>query len=138
MSRRIPHPQPVDCQGTLHPMALEGLRLFNARQYWKAHEALEKAWLEEPGEIRFLYQGILQAGVTYLHIQNLNYRGAMKVYARSRRWLAPFPDNCRGINLGQLRQDLETAVSQVQALGPGRIGDFNPGLFKPVVFDVGK
>ena len=136
MSGKIPHPKPEDCQGSLHPMALEGIRLFNAGQYWKAHEALEKAWLEEPGEIRHLYQGVLQVGVTYLHIQNKNYRGALKVYARSQRWLKPFPELCRGINLGQLRQDLEIAIDQVRLLGPGRLNEFDPKLLKPVVFNV--
>ncbi len=136
MSGKTPHPQPQDCQGPLHPMAIEGIRLFNEGKYWGAHEALEKAWLEESGEIRHLYQGVLQVGVTYLHIKNKNYRGAMKVYARSLRWLKPFPDSCRGINLGQLRRDLETAINQVRLLGPGRLEEFDPELLKPVVLSV--
>ena len=39
---------------------MDGIRLFNAGQYWRAHEALEAAWREEPGAVRDLYRGILQ------------------------------------------------------------------------------
>jgi predicted metal-dependent hydrolase len=128
----LPNPDAVDCQGAIHPKAVEGLDLFNRGQYWKAHEALEAAWLAEGGEIRHLYRGILQVGVAYLHIQRCNYRGAMKMYYRSQRWLDPFPDVCRGINVGKVKQDFEIAIAQVQRLGPDRMAEFDPNLLKPV------
>ena len=58
----------TDCDGTLHPRALTGLILFNEGKYFEAHEELEAAWRDERGKVRELYQGILEAGVTYLHI----------------------------------------------------------------------
>jgi len=36
-----------ECQGTLHPKAIEGLRLFNDGEYFEAHEELETAWRDE-------------------------------------------------------------------------------------------
>jgi predicted metal-dependent hydrolase len=48
------------CHAPLHPQAAEGLRLFNAGEYFEAHEALEDAWNAETGEVRNLYRGILQ------------------------------------------------------------------------------
>ena len=39
------------CQGTLHPMALKGMHLFDAGDYWHAHEALEEAWLAEEAQL---------------------------------------------------------------------------------------
>lgn len=128
--------EPTDCQGSLHPMAVKGLQLFNTGLYWEAHEALEKAWLEEKGPVRHVYRGILQVGVVYLHIRRGNYQGAIKVHARCQRWLAPFPDLCRGIDLGQLRRDLEQVIAQVRRLGPKRIQEFDQSLLKPVVFRV--
>ena len=71
------------CNAPLHPQAAEGLRLFNAGEYFEAHEALEDAWNAEPGKVRELYRGILQIAVVYLHITRGNYNGAVKVYARS-------------------------------------------------------
>ena len=83
------------CQAPLHPQAAEGLRLFNAGEYFEAHEALEDAWNAETGRVRDLYRGILQIAVVYLHITRRNYNGAVKVYARSQRWVRDWPDVCR-------------------------------------------
>ncbi|HET6846614.1 MAG TPA: DUF309 domain-containing protein, partial [Anaerolineales bacterium] len=66
------------CSGKLHDRAREGIRLFNEGRFFEAHEELEAAWREEPGRIRELYQGILEAGVTYLHLRRGNLVGAEK------------------------------------------------------------
>lgn len=125
----------MDCHQPLHPRAIEGLDLFNRRSYFEAHESLEAAWKEDMTPIRNLYRGILQAAVVYLHITRGNFPGAIKVYQRSQKWLTPWPERCRGIEVGQLRRDLETAILQVQQLGPERMSAFNPSLLKPVLYE---
>ena len=127
-------PVPSDCRGPLHPKAVEGLELFNQRRYFEAHEALEAAWRDETGPIRDLYRGILQVGVVYLHITQFNYAGAMKVFLRSRKWLSPWPDTCRGIAVGRLQKDLERVILEVQRLGPARITEFDLSLLSPVIY----
>ncbi|HEY9151783.1 MAG TPA: DUF309 domain-containing protein [Anaerolineales bacterium] len=124
----------TDCDGTLPSRAREGIILFNEGKYFEAHEELEAAWKEERGKIRRLYQGILQAAVTYLHIRRGNYAGAIKVYGRSMKWLRQFPETCRGVEVGQLRNDLGTAIEEVKRLGESRIAEFNRELLKPVVW----
>ena len=121
-----------ECAGSLHPQAREGIRLFNAGKYFEAHEELEIAWKDERGKIRELYQGILEAGVTYLHIKRGNYRGAIKVFGRSMKWLRGWPASCRGVDVAQLREDLEAAIAQVERLGEARITEFDPATLKPV------
>jgi uncharacterized protein len=125
----------LDCHGRLHPQAEEGLVLFSQGRYWQAHEALEQAWLGESGPVRHLYRGILQAAVVYHHILRANYAGAVKVYARSRKWLDPWPETCRGVRVGQLRLDLAAAVGALQALGPQRARAFDRSLLKPVAWE---
>ena len=127
-----------DCTGTLHPQAGEGLRLFNAKEYFEAHEALEDAWNAEDGDAKRLYRGILQVAVVYLHIRRGNYNGAIKVHERSRKWLNDLPDLCKGIHVGQLRIDAEKVIQEVQRLGPEGIGEFDPDLLKPVKWEEGK
>lgn len=119
-------------RGELHPMAVEGIRLFNEGKYWHAHEALEEAWLEEAGPARALYKGILQAGVMYLQIERGNLRGAMKMYKRCQVWLRPWPDVCRGVNVGRLKTDVTAAMDEAKRLGPHGLGDFDPAFFKRV------
>jgi len=123
------------CQGDLHPQAMEGIRLFNARHYFEAHEALELAWREERGAVRDLYRGILQAAVVYLHVTRGNYAGAIKVYGRSQKWLNPWPDICRGLHVGLLRKDLDHVIIEVKRLGPDQINTFDYSLFKPIASD---
>lgn len=111
---------------------MRGLQLIQQARYWEAHEALEEAWLAEPGEVRRLYQGILQAAVVYYHVTQANFAGALKVYRRSQRWLQRFPEVCRGIEVGQLRRDLDAVMAAVRILGVEHLADFDRGLLKPV------
>jgi uncharacterized protein len=127
-------PRIADCQGPLHPKAIHGMELFNQGRYFEAHEALEAAWRAESGPVRDLYRGILQVGVVYLHITQLNYPGARKVYWRCLKWLQPWPDICRGVDIGRLKQDSEKVMAALQTLGPQRIADFDASLLKPVYY----
>src|SRR5512145_1086786 len=111
------------CDAPLHPQAAEGLRLFNAGEYFEAHEALEDAWNAEPGKVRELYRGILQIAVVYLHITRRNYAGAVKVFGRSQRWLKDWPDVCRGIQVEELRRNAADVMTEIQRLGKEHIGD---------------
>ena len=126
-----------DCQGMLHMKAAEGLELFNSGHYFEAHESLESAWREETGPVRELYRGILQAAVVYLHITRGNYAGAIKVYQRSQRWLIPWPETCRGVEVGQLRRDLEKAITEVKRMGNTQSKEFDLSLLKPVIWKEG-
>lgn len=123
------------CFGELHPKAKEGIRLFNEGKYFEAHEALEAAWRAEAGPIRELYQGILQAAVTYHHILRGNYAGAVKVYERSMKRLESFPASCRGVDVGKLRADLSRVIAEVQRLGQEHIDEFDRSMLKPVVWE---
>jgi rubrerythrin len=120
------------CAAPLHPRAADGLRLFNAGEYFEAHEALEDAWNAEKGPVRDLYRGILQVAVVYLHITRRNYNGAVKVYGRSQKWLKDWPEVCRGIEVGKLRRDAKATIDEVIRLGIENIAEFDNSLLKPV------
>jgi len=112
---RLPTPGPVkfDCSQPLPPEVITGFEFFNAGKFFEAHEELEIAWRREKGAIRDLYRGILQVGVGYYHIQRRNFRGARKMFLRCRQWLAPFPDECCGIDLARFRRDFEAIEAQI-------------------------
>ncbi len=120
---------------SLHPRAIEGIHAFNDGDFFEAHELLEEAWLVEPGELRNLYRGILQAAVVYLHITRNNYEGAVKVYGRSQKWLAGWPDIVLGLDVTRLKTDLEAAIAEVQRLGPGQLDQFDKTFFKPLLLE---
>lgn len=122
------------CQGKLHPQARIGIELFNQGHYFEAHEALELAWRDEPGPVREFYRGILQIGVAYDHILNRNYPGAVKMFARAKKWLAAYPPVCRMVNLDQLRQDALLAEKRLLELGSEKLNQFERDLLKPIFF----
>ena len=122
------------CSQPLPTLVLEGLHLFNAGEYFEAHEVLEEAWRAEPGDGRRLYQAVLQVAVAYLQIERGNYRGAVKMFQRLRKWIDPLPDECQGINIATLRRDAQEAYAHLTALGPERLNEFDRALFKPVIF----
>ena len=121
------------CRQPLAQTARRGLELYNQGDYFAAHEYLEEAWRQDKTPGRELYRAVLQIAVAYLQIERGNYAGAVKMFQRAQRWLAPFPDDCRGIDLARLRADSGQVYQRLIDLGPDRIHEFNRGLFKPVL-----
>ncbi len=126
------------CAQPLSPRAIEGLELFNQGEYYECHHALEDAWNEDESEGRNLYKGILQVAVGYLQIERGNYNGGVKLLLRMRQWLDPLPPVCRGIAVGQLRDEATAVLETLQALGPERVAEFDQTLFKPIIWRVGE
>lgn len=122
-----------DCRGELHPQAIKGIEAFNAGAFFRAHEYFELAWLDTSSPVKDLYQGILQVGLAYYHIQRENYPGAMKMLQRSQELLAPFPENCRGVDIHTLRSDAERVEKACRDLGAAHISSFKEEWFQPVV-----
>jgi len=98
-----------------HPNAINGFRLFNERKFFEAHEELELAWRAETGTLRNLYRGVLQVAVFYLHLTRGNFLGGLKVYERSRKWLADFPAEYAGLSVETLRRDSARVAEEVRA-----------------------
>lgn len=122
------------CAESLPEVAREGIRLFNAHEFWEAHEVLEQAWIAEKRPVGELYRAILQVGVAYYQIQQGNYRGAIKMFLRAVQWLDPLPDTCQGIDVAQFKRDATAARAALEALTPDTIENFDRSLFKPVPF----
>ena len=121
---------------TFHPHAIKGFKFFNSHQYFEAHEELETAWRAEKSWIKEMYRGILQVGVAYYQIQRGNYPGAKKMFERSVKWLAPYPDNCYGVDIKKLKLDSKKAYDQLISLGPDYIDQYDQSAFKPLNFDI--
>ncbi|CAH8371485.1 unnamed protein product [Eruca vesicaria subsp. sativa] len=58
----------------------EAVSLFNKRDYYKSHDALEALWIRAEEPARTLFHGILQCAVGFHHLFNnvyINHKGAM-------------------------------------------------------------
>ena len=124
------------CQQPLSDSALKGLAEFNQGEYFEAHEFLEDAWNADETASKELYRAILQIAVAYLQIERGNYRGAVKMFLRARQWFEPLPEQCKGVDVAQLRTDANVVEEILLALGSDRIQEFDRSLFKPVRYSI--
>lgn len=136
---RIPDPQRIEqldceCQEPLPELAQEGIKKFNAGEYYKQHDLFEEQWMAIDTPVRDLYRAVLQVGVAYFQIQRGNYRGALKMLQRSVQWLIVLPDECQGINIKKLREDSFRVRAELERLGEARISDFDMSLIKDVEY----
>jgi predicted metal-dependent hydrolase len=120
------------CGGQPSRALLRGIEQFNQGLFFEQHETLEDAWIEEGEPIRYLYQGILQIGVGFYHLQRRNYRGATSLLQRGMGYLAPFSPVCLGVDVARLIEDASRALREIERLGPAGIGAFDPALIPQV------
>ncbi|MBV9087083.1 MAG: aminotransferase class V-fold PLP-dependent enzyme [Acidobacteriaceae bacterium] len=84
----------------------EGIALFNAGEFFEAHEALEDVWRESTGEDRRFLQGLVQVAVGLHHHSTGNMEGAQSVLARALENLRPYPDRYSGIRVDRVRNSV--------------------------------
>jgi hypothetical protein len=95
-----------------------GIALFNAGQYFEAHEALEDAWRATTGADKLLLQALTQAAVALHHHSTGNLVGAESVMARALENLDPYTDEGAGLALDDLRPRLEAWLHAVRTGKP--------------------
>lgn len=94
-----------------------GLELFNGGEYFESHEVMEDAWRDEPGEIRVLYQGLIQAAVACHHVRTGNRAGAIKMLTAAVPKLELHREGWRGVDVETLLADLAGVEQQIEAGG---------------------
>lgn len=83
-----------------------GIRLFNQRAFFAAHEALEDVWRSSPPPEKPFFQGLTQVAVGLHHYSKGNLVGAGSLLARAQRNLSGYPDVYGAIDLAGLRQEI--------------------------------
>jgi uncharacterized protein len=110
---------------SLPDLALKGIEEFNRGEFYECHEYLEEAWMQEPGRVRFLYQGILQVGVGFYHLQNGNWRGATGLLRNGAVRLREFEPVTLGLDVAKLIRESERCLRELESLGRERIDEFD-------------
>ena len=54
---------------------VEGIHLFNTRNFFEAHEAFETVWLTAKGHRKTLVQGLIQVAAAFHHYTHRNPAG---------------------------------------------------------------
>jgi uncharacterized protein len=109
----------------LPDLVLQGIEEFNRGEFFECHEYLEEAWMQESGRVRYLYQGILQVGVGFYHLQNGNWRGATGLLRNGTIRLQEFEPVTLGVDVTKLIRESERCLQELQTLWRDRIGEFD-------------
>jgi uncharacterized protein len=118
----------------LPDLALKGIEEFNRGEFYECHEYLEEAWMQEPRRVRFLYQGILQVGVGFYHLQNGNWRGATGLLRNGTQRLKEFEPDTLGIDVARLVRESERCLEELEDLGRERVREFDASKIPRVEF----
>ena len=110
---------------------VRGMRQFNSREFWHAHESWEAIWLVAPAPDKAFLQGIIQIAAAFYHHQRGNLEGMRSLMRRGLAKVEEFPPGYRGLRLEELRRAVRKwLAASVDALprnyprlrraGPGR------------------
>jgi uncharacterized protein len=97
---------------------LDGIRLFNERDFFEAHEVWEDIWHMAYGLKHEFYQGLIQCAVALEHYRRSNPRGVVSLHQSYTRHLKDVPPRFMGLDLAQFLQQMHHALAPVLAANP--------------------
>lgn len=100
------------------PQLQHGIDLFNRREFFACHEALEEIWMTERDPRRLFLQALIHFAVAFYHEQRGNPPGATRQLRKGLRKLAAFIPVCESINTLQLHRDGVLALERIEAGRP--------------------
>jgi predicted metal-dependent hydrolase len=75
-----------------------GVALFNAAEFWHAHERWERLWLVAKDPERRFLQGLIQLAAAYHHVKRGTLRGAVRLFDAALTKLEPYADGYLGVD----------------------------------------
>jgi len=105
----------------------EGLRYYDAGEFFTAHEAWETVWLEAQEPDKTFLQGLIQVTAAFHHLQRNNPLGTERLLQAAMRRLELYPPRFGGISVTVLCTDIREWVQALNAnqptpeLAPARI-----------------
>ncbi len=97
------------------PRFIKGIDEFNRRLFFECHETLEEIWLEEHGEERRFYQGIIQIAAGYFKLEQGVPAGAIKLWHSGLEKLEPYPPVYLGINVEAFVTAVKENLAELRA-----------------------
>ena len=100
------------------PRLAKGIDEFNQQLFFECHETLEEIWLEEHGEDRRFYQGIIQIAAGYYKLQQGVPVGAIKLWRTGIEKVENFGPIFLGINVESLVTAVRANLAQLESGQP--------------------
>jgi predicted metal-dependent hydrolase len=113
------------------PRFLKSIEEFNQQLFFECHETLEELWLEERGEDRRFFQGIIQIAAGYYKLQQQVPIGAVKLWRTGVEKLMPYQPVYLGVNVEALMRSVELNLAKLETAQ--RRGEPPPDLEAPSI-----
>ena len=85
--------------------------LFNSRDFFACHDALEEIWQETLDDNRQGLQGLIHAAVALFHFSEGNLTGARKMHDSALRYLASYEPDGFGLDLARFRREFDACFA---------------------------
>ena len=102
-----------------------GLKLFNEKNFYDAHEKWEDLWSDYYLKDRLFIQGLIQLSVSFVHLKNNNMNGAKSLLNKCKQKFEGF-DIQRGIDVKKLLISIEKVQDNYDHINSS--DDFNWNL----------
>ena len=94
---------------------IQGIQEFNRGLFFECHETLEAIWLEEHGEDRLFYQGIIQIAAGYYKVEQGVLIGAIKLWRTGLEKLERYGPAHLGVDLASLVEPTKKNLARAEA-----------------------
>lgn len=97
------------------PRLQKGIDEFNRQLFFECHETLEEIWLEEHGDDRRFYQGVIQIAAGYFKWQQGVPAGAVKLWRMGLEKIEPYGPVYLGVDLASLAEIVKEHLRELQS-----------------------
>ena len=101
-----------------------GLKLFNEKNFYDAHEKWEDLWSDYSLKDRLFIQGLIQLSVSFVHLKNNNMNGAKSLLNKCQQKFEGF-DIQRGIDVKKILISIEKVQDKYDHIDSSEDFDWN-------------
>jgi predicted metal-dependent hydrolase len=102
-------------EGQHDPRLQKGIDEFNQQLFFECHETLEEIWLEDHGEDRRFYQGIIQVAAGYFKWQQGVPAGALKLWRMGLEKIEPYGPIYLGVDVASLVDAVKAHLRELES-----------------------
>jgi hypothetical protein len=110
-----------------HGALAEGLRCYQDREFFRAHEHWESEWLRVAEPEKTFLQALIQIAAAFHHFERKNRVGSASLLRASLRKLELYPAAFGGLNVEAIRQSVRAWLTALDGEEPA------PGLPFPTI-----
>ena len=114
------------------PRFLKGIEEFNEQLFFECHETLEEIWLEDHGEDRKFYQGLIQVAAGYFKLQQNVPAGALKLWRTGVEKLESYGPVCLGIDVDALIRAVKQNLQELERVQPASLDSLTPPTIRRI------